>query len=304
MLIKASAFALLALGAPMLLAAPALADPPADKPGDSATKTDGDSAAKTDAGGPAPDPNDPFEDPTKNYYFIGLRYRDAIIPTFMEHWFASGGKTVNVPMIGPELTKRKNYFEVDIAVMYASYAMGPTLFKGKSDPVTSYDLVDSALSQIFFMADLLYEIPLEKRGDKTGRVSLLIGGGVGFGVVFGNLYRTQAYPNASNPNGTNLDASQWSACHSANDGPGGGYCTNPNNHYWPSWSSKSPGSPGANAYTEPSWANSGDKPNVFPWIAVPQIAVRWKPIKQLQTKLGLGFSTTGFFFDLSASYGL
>ena len=48
---------------------------------------------------------------------------------------------------------------------------------------------------------LLYEIPLEKKGDKTGRIALLIGGGVGIGGVFGTLYRSQAYPN--NPGAAN-----------------------------------------------------------------------------------------------------
>ena len=106
MLIKASAFALLALGVPVLLAAgPArAADAPPDKPADSpdAPKKDGDGAAKADAGAPAADPNDPFEDPTKSYYFIGLRYRDAIIPTFMEHWIREwAGPRSTCPWSGP-----------------------------------------------------------------------------------------------------------------------------------------------------------------------------------------------------------
>ena len=213
-------------------------------------------------------------------------------------------------MVGPEFTKRKDNFEVDIAVMYASYAMSPKLFEAKSDPVAAnplYDLVSSSLSQIFFMADLLYEIPLEKRGDKTGRVSLLIGGGVGFGVVFGNLYRSQAYPNTPNADPGNLDLRSGArATFGRTMAPraGGVLHRTSTTTTGRAWSSKTPNSVGAKAYSEPSWANGGDKPNVFPWIAVPQIAVRWKPIKQLQTKLGLGFSTSGFFFDLSASYGL
>ena len=43
---------------------------------------------------------------------------------------------------------------------------------------------------------------------------------------------------------------------------------------------------------------------IFPWLAIPQVSLRYKPIKQFQTKVDLGFSTSGFFFGASASYGL
>ena len=65
--------------------------------------------------------------------------------------------------------------------------------------------------------------------------------------------------------------------------------------------------PGVNkvgGYVEPSWAGGGSIPNVFPAINFPQIGVRYKPIKQLETRFGTGFSLTGFWFGLSANYGL
>jgi hypothetical protein len=43
---------------------------------------------------------------------------------------------------------------------------------------------------------------------------------------------------------------------------------------------------------------------IFPWLALPQFSFRYKPIKQLQTRVDLGFSTAGIFFGLAASYGL
>jgi len=75
-------------------------------------------------------------------------------------------------------------------------------------------------------------------------------------------------------------------------------------HYWPNWSSKNPTQPGNGAYSEPSWAKGGSLPMIFPWIALPQFGFRYKPIKQFQTKFDFGFSTSGFFFGLSASYGI
>ena len=59
-----------------------------------------------------------------------------------------------------------------------------------------------------------------------------------------------------------------------------------------------------NNYVEPSWFSGGSRPSLFPWIAVPQIGLRFKPIKQFVGRLGIGFSLTGFWFGLSADYGL
>ena len=42
----------------------------------------------------------------------------------------------------------------------------------------------------------------------------------------------------------------------------------------------------------------------LPHIAIPQVSLRYKPIRQLETRLSLGFSLTGFWFGLSADYGL
>jgi hypothetical protein len=343
MSIKASAFALL-LGAPLLLAAvPALAAPPtkaqkaaADKAAAekaaaekaaaekaAAEKAEVDKAAAEKAAAEkaeadkaeaskaekaaaekaaaekaaADDKNDPFEDPTKTYRFIGLRFRDAVIPKFMLNWFADGGRNVNVPMFGPEFISRRDHLEYAVALMYADYSMSPFLFKGHKEPDIAYELVQSSLKLFYATVDILYEIPLDKKGDKTGHFALLIGGGVGFAGVVGSLYRSQAYPlgNAPPDNQT-----QWRPC----PAPGGLYCGTNNNHFSPSATGNSQAVNGKGSYEEPSWANGGSKPFVFPWLAIPQISLRYKPIKQFQTKVDLGFSTTGFFFGASASYGL
>jgi hypothetical protein len=251
---------------------------------------------------PAVDPDDPFEDPNKTYRFIGLRYRDAVIPQFMLNWFASGGRNVNVPMVGPVYTTRKDHVEYDVALMYADYGMDPFLFKGKTDPPSSYELVQSQLKLFYLMLDILYEIPLETKAEKTGRFALLVGGGVGLAIVAGDLYRAQAYPLNGNANSDPSNPSLWAACTPTQNVPGGiygGFCDSTRNNYVATSSGNL-----TTARNEPSWFNGGSKPVIFPWIALPQISFRYKPIKQLETKLDLGFSTSGFFFGLSAAYGL
>jgi len=323
---KAQVFALLALGAPLLLAThPALAGGSkastttddnvtdetkgddtkkgADKRDDD-TKKDGDKD-KPKAGPEAEDPNDPFEDPAKAYRFIGIRYRDAIVPKFMINWFANGGRNVNAPMVGPEFITRQNHLEIAVSVMYADYSMSPFLFQGKNDSSTTWDLVQSQLKVAYAMVDILAEIPLEKKVvgsvEKTGRVALLIGGGVGVGGVFGSLYQSQAYPNSAATAGNSSDPTQWSACTSQTQSTpalAGSYCNSRSPHIAGAGGNLTTG------YSQPNWFNGGSLPVVYPWIALPQLSLRYKPIKQFQIKADGGFSTSGFFFGASASYGL
>jgi len=261
-----------------------------------ADKEAADKAEKEKAEKEKADEFDPTEDPTKTYRFIGLRFRDAVVPKALINAFgASGGRNVNVPMVGPEFISRQGHLEYSVALMYADFTMGPALLKGKSEPDISYEMVQSGIRQLMITVDIQYEIPLEKKDDKTGRFALLIGGGVGLGFVIGPLWRSQVYP--LKPGASGDDPSQWGICKGLGN-PDATYCENPNGHFSPSGDVK-----GAGSYAEPYWG-SGSKPVLFPWLALPQVSFRYKPIKQFQTKLDLGFSTAGFFFGLSASYGL
>lgn len=297
----------LALGAALLLAPPARADSDEgfDKKGDDAIAAD--KNARDEKGDKMPgekdkpalaadapsDPAkyDPLEEQGKRYNFVGVRFRDVIVPKFMINWFADGGATVNVAMIGAEFSTRKNGIEADFAVQYADYSMNPFMFKGHSDGDEAYEIVSSTMKMALITADILYDVPI----DKTGKFSFLIGGGIGFGVVAGNLNRAQAFPADGSTKADPNDPSKWQACTDKMLPPtktstGAAYCDAANEHY--------------HGYTEPSWANGGSKPNIFPWLSLPQLSFRYKPIKQLQTRFDTGFSTSGFFFGLSAGYGL
>ncbi|MEO5725779.1 MAG: hypothetical protein ABI134_36215 [Byssovorax sp.] len=300
--LQASLFAApLLLGAMLLVASPARADEDEgfDKKGDDAIAADKNAKAEKgdkmpgekekEKAAPAPDGPDPKYDPLeeegKRYNFVGLRFRDVIVPKFMINWFADGGATVNVAMFGPEFSTRKNGTEIDFAVQYADYSMNRFMFKGKNETEKAYEAVSSSMKMLLFTADLLFNVPI----DKTGKFTFLIGGGIGFGVVFGDLNRAQAYPAGGRDSADPNDQSQWGTCLSP--GAPGGYCDGNDNQRFGN-------------YTEPSWANGGSKPNIFPWLSLPLLSFRYKPIKQLQTRFDTGFSTSGFFFGLSAGYGL
>ena len=281
------------------------------KPGDSTDEKSSDEAAgekSGDAEGDEPkpkgDPKDeaveadpaadgdkhsPYESPSKRYNFIGLRFRDVIVPKAIINLFAKGGATVNVFTFGPEFATRKDGLEIDVALSYADYSMNPFVFKGKNDNDTAWERVESSLKLVYATIDLLWDVPLDKRG----KFSLLVGGGIGIGAVFGDLKRNQVRPR----DGVTLSAANeednetWVNCAPEEKGPDGSFCDSTNDHY--------------GDYKEPSWANGGSKPMVYPWLAIPHVAFRYKPIKELATRADVGFNLfSGFYFGVSAAYGL
>jgi hypothetical protein len=225
---------------------------------------------------------DTREDPKKAYRYLGLRFRDAIIPRAIFGIFANGGATVNVPMGGIEFGTRRDHLELVFSLSYADYSKGDMLFKGKSEPDDAYERVQSDLSILYGKIEILYDIPL----DTKSRLSLQIGGGVGIGGVLGELRRAQVYP--TSPGADPGDPSQWSNCAGPGN-PSDVYCANDNEHF--------------GNYAEPSWANGGSKPFIFPWIALPQVSLRYKPIKYLQARADVGFAiTSGVYFGLGVGY--
>ncbi|HET7540044.1 MAG TPA: cell envelope integrity protein TolA [Polyangiaceae bacterium] len=222
----------------------------------------------------------PVEQPGKTYYGVGLRYRGIIVPTFMMRIFGSGGTTILANGFGPEFVIRKDHFEYEFSLLYTGYGMSPTPFKAKTDGPEAWEIVESKLKVLYLGVDFNWS------HEFNPQLALQYGGGAGVGIVWGPLYRTQAYP--ATP-GANPDTGEgFEACKGPGN-PNASYCGNDNNHY--------------NGYTEPNWANGGSKPIIFPWLAV-QTGLRYKPHRNFIARLDLGFATSGFFFGLGADYGL
>jgi hypothetical protein len=264
----------------------------ADKPGPANNDApDADIADVDDAAAPKALTNDetlvadaeaggsPVELPGKTYRAIGLRYRAVIVPKFMMNLFADGGRTVLANGFGPEFTIRKDAFEYDFAAWYTSYAMDPTPFKGSSDGAEAWEIVQSHVKVLYLTADFLWS------HDLAPEFALNYGLGAGFGFVWGDLDRTQAYPGA----GANTSTGDGFQPCIAPGNPNGAYCGNDNNHYA--------------GYTEPSWANGGSKPILFPWLVL-QTGFRYKPHRNFIARFDAGFGTSGFFLGLGADYGL
>ncbi|CAN5918345.1 hypothetical protein BH11MYX4_BH11MYX4_54310 [soil metagenome] len=230
--------------------------------------------------------SDVEEIPTKSYLFIGAHYRGNVIPQFMLNLFIDKGATIYSNTFGFQLDKRKDGFSVIPALSFTEYGTGDILFKAKDgkDIPGNYTFVNSSMKAIYATVDLLWSTKIAKNFDFE------YGFGVGLGVIFGSLANNWVYRDA---NGA-LDG--FSKCPSEGFGGPGSGC-NKADH-------QNSDVAKVGDYTEKSWFDGGSKPVVFPYISIPQVGLRFKPVKQFESRLGLGFSLTGFWFGLSGAYGL
>jgi hypothetical protein len=226
------------------------------------------------------------EEKDKSYYTVGLRFRGLFIPKFMIEAFGDGGTGVFAPSIGPEFGIRRNGFEYVFAINYTSYVMTHQPFKAPSDPQEAMELVDAHLKVLYFTADFQWSTQV------SPAVAWTYGGGAGLGIVWGPLYRVQAYPSASAENG-------WDYC------PGPATATSPpiQQQYCqpdPDLGSDPQHWPG---YAEPSWANGGSKPMLFPWLAI-QTGLRIKPDPKFVMRFDVGLGFGQLWFGVGADYGI
>ena len=227
------------------------------------------------------------EEKDKSYYTVGLRFRGLFIPSFMIHAFGDGGANVFAPSFGPEFGIRRNGFEYVFGINYTSYVLTHQPFKSPTDPQEAMELVDAHLKVLYFTADFQWST------DVSPNVAWTYGGGAGLGVVWGPLYRVQAYPNAAAENG-------WDYC----PGPAGPMTGPPQNTYCQPDPEIPAGDPQHwPGYAEPSWADGGSKPLLFPWLAF-QTGLRIKPDPKFVARVDVGIGFGQLWFGVGADYGL
>ena len=242
---------------------------------------------------------DVLENKGQSYYFAGLNYRMNIVPAFLINLFVDEGpNTVLTSTVGLSIDVRKDHFSIIPGVNFTEYGFDPVLFlqKGKdaSDP-GNWGLVHSTLKAIYVTVDLLWSVPIAKQG----QLDFEFGFSAGLGGVFGDLYNTWV-SNTNSPPATGTmypskSAGNFYQCYTT--GPSG---CNASNHQ-----NSTVNKVGAGAgYREPNWFDGGGSvPTVFPWLSLPILGFRIKPIKQLEMRLNGGFSITGFFANFAMYYG-
>jgi hypothetical protein len=252
------------------------------------------SAAEPDpAATPAPPPpptQDAREDnPNESYIYIGARYRGTLMPAFVLDAFLRNTQSLYFNSIGIEADFRRNGFSIIPNLTYSDYGTGNILFADKSRDLAfagNWGVAKSEMKAIYAGVDLLWSFGLAKTLEAE------VGFGVGFGAVIGDLYVNWVY---DSPTGAlvSQDGRTFAACQTVNDGSGCAIADHEN-----ATVAKVGG------YKEPSWFQGGAKPPVLPFVAAPQLGLRWKPHRDVETRLGFGFSLTGFWFGLSADYAV
>ncbi len=246
-----------------------------------------------------PPPEDPepssdvAEKPGKAYYFVGARYRGTIIPKFLENIFVDGGKTIYSNTFGAEIDIRKDGFSIIPSLTYTEYGTGGVVMfkeKDKPDTANNWSAVDSSLKGIYANVDLLWSTKMHKN------IDFEYGLGVGVGAIFGSLGNNWVYEQANGPYSAD-NGKHYAPCQTESDDKSTVNACAKSAH-----SNATTAKVGG--YEESSWVNGGSKPNVFIHLAVPQLGLRFKPAKEVEARLSLGFSLTGFFFGVSANYGL
>lgn len=223
---------------------------------------------------------DPFEEEDQDYFFLGAFYRQVIIPGFIQELFVEGGIDGFNPGFGLQFLWRKNNFNVSANVWWNN-AQGDGYFRAQGDPRTDTEFVDVDLGVVFVNAEFMWSFPI------TDWFAFELGFDLGFGFIYGDLVRTEA--RESSPG-----AGDWEPC----DGPSGGYCEAPAPD--PCYANNG----GHYDCREPNWfTEGGDTPFIFPWVTLPHVALRFKPIHQLQIRIDGGYGLYNFFFGGGVSYG-
>jgi hypothetical protein len=214
-------------------------------------------------------------------WFIGVLGRVNWVPPFITQIFLDDAPAVVGPSVELLATKRTDSgLSVVFGLGYTRYAFeGPSRAKG--DPLEDTEYLDSNLGLIHVNASLLWSTDLV-----PNKLAFEYGFGLDFGVVIGELERTEAYKDVSGA---------WKPC-------AGPY--NPNFTYC---EPTTPFGMTTNAYDEEGAHYHVIEKRIPPVMAfphIPHLALRYTPDPKVAIKLELAYGIVQFWSGLSVHYGI
>lgn len=233
------------------------------------------------------DSTDPRELEDVDYFFLGAMGRGVIIPGFIQSLFVEGGIDGFNPGAGLSFNWRRNDFNV-VANVWWNNAQADGFFRGNGDPPSEQEYVDVDLGAIFVNVEFMWSFPL------TDWFAFELGFDLGVGFIYGDLVRTEAYDTDPGPD------EAWEPCNGPSDPAQPGCQDRDAMLDGPCYDTMG----GHFGCREPNWlTEGGDTPLVFPWVSLPHIALRFKPIRQVQIRIDGGYGLYNFFFGGSVYYG-
>ena len=213
----------------------------------------------------------------------------------MLNLFVDEGATIYSNSIGVELDIRRDNFSLIPSITYTSYGFGDTLFRQKGPTRRQAVQLHGREQQpeaIYVGADLLWSKEISKN------FSFEYGAGFGIGALFGSLTNDWVQDSGTSGPLVGSNGAHYSPCTTTTPRTANAGVQPAELHH------TTPSPAKVNGYQEPNWFSGGSVPVIFPHIALPELGLRYKPIKQLETRVVIGWSLTGFFFGLSGDYGL
>lgn len=212
--------------------------------------------------------------------WLGLGFQGYVIPKPMWKLIGDGGRTAYVPAGRVTYSSVSDSGQLTLGLGWIRLGLSPTPLKPNGNPDTDFEIIESNLHGPLATLEWHWLFAMSKEW------SFRLGAGVGFGVfAFGDLYRTQAFPPGLVPG----EPDTYRKCFGPNN-PSGSYryCNqlrDDASHY--------------GGYSEPGWAKGGKRPDVFPWVALPELGLSWAASKSFVFDLDMGMSIGGLMISLT-----
>ncbi|MBN1655493.1 MAG: hypothetical protein JXA30_17130 [Deltaproteobacteria bacterium] len=222
-----------------------------------------------------PDANKPLA------WFVGLQGRLNWIPPVFPELFLEEAPAVVGPgftVTGSWRSNSESGFGVTFGIGYLDYsADGP--YRDKGDPETDTEFIESSLGMVYLSGTMFWST-------RFGEMfAFEYGFGLDFGIVTGEIKRTEAYPDPGSDTG-------WAACEGPQPpgAPNAAYCAYP--------------AVGVNEEGEHYGVVEDSIPPVFALPAIPQLALRFEPDPMVALKLQVAYGIVQFCFGLAAEIGV
>jgi len=212
--------------------------------------------------------------------WIGLGFQGYVIPKPMWQLLGDGGRTAYIPAGRITYSSVSETGQLTLGLGWVRLGLSPTPLKPNGNPDTDYEIIESSLHGPMASIEWHWLFRLSKEW------RFRLGAGAGFGVfAFGDLFRTQAFPPGLTPsaperyekcNGPNNPAGSYNYCNQLRDDA---------SHY--------------NGYAEPGWSKGGKRPDLFPWVALPELGLSWAASRSFVFDLDMGLSIGGLMVSLT-----
>lgn len=128
-------------------------------------------------------------------YGLGVRGRWTSVPRFMLNIFTDENVPLSSYAIGAEFFRRASSFDLVLGVSYQRLSPSDGNWLGKGNPADT----DTDLVQFRNFGMVAFDVAFVLHTDFSEYVGLLYGGGVGIGIMTGDLLRTSAGGPAGGP---------------------------------------------------------------------------------------------------------